>query len=142
MRSLNLAVWLLLLSSVVAYAGEGRGDANGAWHIFRQAVINGDSDQAATMTKFPLEVRGEDDSDPVRYYDRKNFSVVFLKLISQQKVLLKGNGLVRRPVVELVKEKLDLVEKDFQSSNQFRVYDFVFTRTKGRWSFVVGYLAD
>jgi hypothetical protein len=39
------------------------------WHAFRTAALGDQVDQVASMTRFPLEVRGPDQRDSARYSD-------------------------------------------------------------------------
>ena len=53
------------------------------WNEFRPAVLAGLVDEVASMTRFPLEVRGPDDADPVVTKDRDSFGGVLEQVMNQ-----------------------------------------------------------
>jgi hypothetical protein len=52
------------------------------WMVFRQAVLAGDKDRVASMTRFPFETRGTMDDDPVKTHDRASFLRILDRLLT------------------------------------------------------------
>ncbi|WP_224984844.1 hypothetical protein [Geomonas agri] len=121
---------------------EAKSDAQDFWSRFRQAVLSGDSDRVAAMTKLPLWVRGPDDSDPVMYYGRQDFARVLKRLLNQEVSFLKDGKVISRTMLEVIKEKRNLSSKDLQVPDSLSVELFYFQKVVGIWVFTRGYLED
>jgi hypothetical protein len=109
------------------------------WGRFRSAVLRDDTAAVATMTQFPLEVRGETDDDPPRRIGRDEFDRTLRRL------LLQDSG--ARPEPETVRVFLQRQEEAGAGSvesdgNAARVGDFVFERDPGGWHLVRVYLRE
>ncbi|MBJ6799768.1 hypothetical protein [Geomonas propionica] len=134
-----VAFWLTL---ALATSAEAKSDAQDFWSRFRQAVLSGESDSVAAMTKLPLWVRGPDDSDRVVYYGRQDFKTVLKRLLNQEVSILKGGKVISRTMLEVIKEKKNLSSKDLQVPDSLSVELFYFQKVGGRWVFTRGYLED
>ena len=132
----------ILLLSIVANAAENYDAANTFWKTFRQAVIGGNTAEIASMTRFPFEVRGVDDRDPMRRYNRQKFPIIFKQVVSQQVVIMTNNEVVEKTMLQVIKEKKDLKATDMATSEFFTVELFHFYRIKGRWLFTRAYLEE
>jgi hypothetical protein len=74
MRAFKIILPIILaLFCVVCSAAEKDSGYSQYWGEFRQAVLDNDKGKIADLTRFPFEVRGPDDSDPVKKYDTKGF---------------------------------------------------------------------
>jgi hypothetical protein len=112
------------------------------WRQFRQAVTDNNVNQLLTLTKFPFEVRGVDDSNPIQNLGKKNFKTFFKRLIGQ-KVLIPANGtIVEKSMQQLIFEKKTLKKEDCLTSEIIRVYQFEFQNTDGQWFFIRAYLEE
>jgi len=133
---------MLLLMPTVTSAGPQQSDGNQFWQVFRQAVLDNNTEHIASMTRFPFEVRGVDDSNPIHNYDRKHFAPIWKKLLVQPELLPLHGKIVSKTMLELIKEKKTLAPKDFLKSDFIRVYDFEFELIKGHWQFTRAYLEE
>jgi len=70
------------------------------WKVFRNAVIENDTNKLVQLTRFPLETRGPHDNDPIVKYDRKDFARVFQKYLKQD----TGLGTENETQFDLIKE--------------------------------------
>lgn len=138
-----LLVWVVLLLQVTASsAAPSYSDANQFWQAFRNAVIKNDSQQIAALTRFPFEVHGVVDSDPVTHYDRKRFTQVLVQILAQR-VFLPSNGkYTGKSMRQLIGEKKKIVDKDFLTPDIVRFHDLEFELVKGRWLLTKGYLDE
>jgi len=98
------------------------------WVIFRNAVIENDTIKLVQLTKFPLETRGPQDSDPIVKYDSKNFIIVFQKYLKQD----SGLGIDNETQLDLIK-RLDIYNKNeskynIPEENWVRVGNLKFTK--------------
>jgi len=137
----GLAVTFLLLS-VTAYAAENDADANRFWRMFRQAVLHRNNGQIASMTRFPFEVRGPDDSDPVRFFERKAFPDLYKQVVSQQVFVLSDGNFIAKTMLQLIKEKKEITSVDYLIPTSFTVHEFEFQLINGHWLFTRAYLEE
>jgi hypothetical protein len=136
-----IAVWILLLP-IVANAGDPLVYANAFWRTFRQAVVGGNTAAIASMTRFPFEVRGVDDSGPVKRYNRQKFPVKYKQVVSQRVVVMAGKDVLEKTMLQVIKEKKDLSAADMATPDFFTVELFTFHLIKGRWLFTRAYLEE
>lgn len=129
----------LLFYSTCCYAGQS---ANEFWRDFRQAILNGETTAVASMTKFPLWVRGPDDSDPVYYYKQSEFLPIYRRLLNQRISIWKDDTVVSKTMYQVIKEKKQLDAQDLDSDKLLSVENFEFQVVNGRWLFTRGYLED
>jgi len=138
----RLVVMAFLFSFALSTSTEANSDAQHFWGGFREAILSGDSNRVAAMTKLPLWVRGPDDSDPVVYYGRKDFDRVLKRLLNQKVSIWKGGKVTTTNMLKVIKEKRELSSKDLQAPNSLSVELFYFEKVAGRWFFTRGYLED
>lgn len=136
----------VLLFFIFLCAGTTHAAENGAtpletyWSQFRQAVLDGNSEKVASMTRFPLWVRGPDDSDPVMYYDKKSFPQIFTRLLNQEVLYLSAGEVRSKTMLQVVKDKKQIAASDYLTDTVINVGQFEFERIKGRWLFTRAYL--
>lgn len=141
--NLTLTVLLLtiLLWATTVRAGKDRA-AQSNWTEFRQAIISGNTEKVATITKFPLSVRGPDDSEPVIYYNKKQFPAILKRLLHQEVFFLSGGKLSSKTMLQVVQEKERLDPADFLTEKDIRVEQFEFEKINGHWLFTRAYLEE
>jgi hydroxyethylthiazole kinase-like sugar kinase family protein len=130
----------ILLTPIAANAADNLVGAKIFWRTFRQAVLGGNTAEIASMTRFPFEVRGVDDSDPVKRYNQQKFPAIFRQVISQQVVVMTGQEVIEKTMLQVVSEKKDLSAVDMATPDFFTVELFNFHLIKGRWLFTRAYL--
>jgi hypothetical protein len=109
------------------------------WVKFRAAVLKQDTNQIIEMTEFPLQTRGELDSDPDVEYSKKEFFAVFNIYIKQWSGQLVGNE-GSSELAEI--KKVDSVKKADAHNGYARIGDMVFNKTSEGWKLVFVYLSD
>lgn len=134
-----IAMLFLLASTVTA---EADSDVQLFWSRFRAAALSGDSSRVAGMTKLPLWVRGPDDSDPVVYYERKDFNRILKRLLNQEVLLLKDGKVLTTSMRQVINEKHRIIAGDLTTPYQFSIELFMFQKMNGKWLFTRGYLED
>jgi hypothetical protein len=134
-------IGLLLLLTITGIA-EAESDVQLFWNRFREAALSGDSARVAGMTELPLWVRGPDDSDPVVYYERKDFDKILKKLLDQEVSLLKDGKVLTTNMRQVIKEKHRIIAGDQTTPYQFSIELFTFEKKNGKWLFTRGYLED
>lgn len=142
MHALRLLLPLILLISGACSAEESDTGLQSFWADFRQAVLDNDKDKIASMTHFPFEVRGPDDSDPVKHYDRTGFLAIYERLVVQRIYLASAGQFVSKSMRELIGGKSEITPGDFLTKNVIRFQQFEFERIKGRWRFTRAYLEE
>lgn len=143
LKILAFCVTISLLSSAACFAAEaGKFTAGIFWKAFREAVLVNNEKKLLAMTKLPLEVRGLSDTDPAKYYSRKQFSPIFRKLLMQQELLPVKGRLVTKTMLGLIYEKKDLGPQDLLTPDFFRFYQFEFHFMKGKWLLTRVYLEE
>ena len=103
------------------------------WQTFRQAVIDYDTSKIISLTDFPLETRGEMDSDPIVKYDRKKFPKVFHAFLNQ------ASGIIDGTEFDLI-EKTDNPDKKYIQETYDRVGDLQFKYINKQWRLTFAYL--
>jgi hypothetical protein len=111
------------------------------WSEFRGAVKADDKDKIASLTAFPFETRGGDDSDPVKKHDKASF----LKILDR--LLDSDSGVARKDKMRsLIDRKAEISSKDFgygsESDGECRVGSFVFKKRNGKWAFTSAFLEE
>ena len=137
----TVAMILLVLCSVTSYAVDIH-EAQTYWSRFRRAVLDHENEKIASMTKFPLWVRGTVDGDPVIYYSRKDFNLILKLLLNQQVVASDGDAAEIKTMLQVIKDKKQLTSRDFRTPNLVRVELFRFDKIKGTWLLTRGYLEE
>jgi hypothetical protein len=109
------------------------------WSAFRTAVLGDNVDQVASMTRFPLEVRGPDDADPIVKEGRDAFGRVLAQVMNQDSGVRAEGETVR----QYLQRTNDIGEANVEpDGHAARVGDFVFERVGDRWMLVRVYLAE
>ena len=134
-----IIIWILL-SPISANAANSFVGAKIFWRAFRQAVLDGNTAEIASMTRFPFEVRGVDDSDPVKRFNRQEFPAKFWQVVSQQVIVMTGKEVIEKKMIQVINEKQDLSAVDMATPDFFTVELFTFHLIKGRWLFTRAYL--
>jgi hypothetical protein len=142
MQALRLFLPLLLAICTVGSAAESGMSFHSFWSEFRQAVVDNDKTKIASMTRFPFKVRGPDDSDPVKQYDRPGFLSIYERLVVQRVYLPEAGQIVAKSMRELIAGKSEITPEDFLTKNVVRFQQFEFERSKGRWWFTRAYLEE
>lgn len=137
-----MAVLLLLSLFCGTSHALGSTEAQEFWSRFRHAVLSKDVEKVATMTHFPLWVRGTEDSDPVMFYDKKNFNNIWKRLLDQQIVPSDSDQVEFKTMRQVIKERKRIRSKDFQTPEIIRVELFRFDKIDGRWLLTQGYLEE
>ena len=108
---------------------------SGFWKRFRTAVINTDTTQIISITKFPFQTRGPLDSDPTIKYPKEMFTRVFTVFLNQ------WNGIDLEGKTELysIKRIKNPDIKDVHN-DYTRVGELVFAKTSKGWKLVFAYL--
>ena len=112
------------------------------WNNFRQAVIANDKNAVLEMARFPFEVRGPTDAEPVRHLDRQQFLLIYAKLLSQPVYLPESDKVVSRSMRELIVAKPVLDPSNLLTPAMVRFYQFEFTTVDGRWFFTRAFLEE
>lgn len=112
------------------------------WTEFRRAFLDGDQKTIAALTKFPFEVKGPDDSDPVLFFDKATFLDIYDTLMKQQIYVPSGTGFVTKTMQEIIHEKTTVTDLDLLSEYMARVELFTFVRENGKWLFNRMYIDD
>lgn len=139
-----LLLVVLVLADTVSYAASET-ELSGAtrfWSSFRTAVLNNDDKAIRSMAKFPFEVRGVADSDPIRSYTAKEFPTVFRQILSQTEYVPEGEKLVPITVHGVIYRTKKLRAADVVTPDFFRISQLVFQRVKGKWHCTGGYLEE
>jgi hypothetical protein len=136
----KLFLVIFVLGSISCSAGPAESDFQSYWTKFRAASLALDYTTLATLTKFPLEVKGVDDSIPIKKYEKAQLNTIFSKLISQPVFQYKGNDVIETTLKELVakQEKVEYKATDAQ----IRVEQFEFQLINGKWLLVRAYLEE
>lgn len=143
MRGLKIILPLFLtLFCVVCSAAETDSGYSQFWSTFRQAVLDNDKVKIVEMTRFPFEVRGPDDSDPVQPYDHHGFLSIYEKLVAQPVFLPSDGKIISKTMRQLIDEKKEITPADHPTSDSFQVHQFEFRRIKGKWFFTRAYLEE
>lgn len=141
MRILIFTLFLALSSFPAHSSGsDPASDAPAFCRSFREAVLDHDCDRVASMTEFPLEVRGPSDSDPVRRYSRKAFPVIFQQILDQPVSLVSGGMIATKTMLEVIREKQEISAKDVKNGNMLRIQQLQFRRVHGKWLLIRTYL--
>jgi hypothetical protein len=103
------------------------------WNGFRGALISGDYGLLASVTEFPLEVRGDTDADPRVQRDRSQFDETIRAILTQDSGMRPQEETVREFLQRAAAPGPRAVEPDGDAA---RMGDFVFERKQHRWLLV------
>ncbi|MBD0273041.1 MAG: hypothetical protein ICV73_14080 [Acetobacteraceae bacterium] len=112
------------------------------WPAFRAAVLSGDVDAVAGMTRFPLEVKGELDRDPVRLVTRSELPRLLERALAADSGLSLREPLTNRRLVERTEPPVQPARGVAVSPDAARIAAFVFGRTNAGWRLQRVYLPD
>jgi hypothetical protein len=138
----RLLLSLTCLAACACSASESNTSAQSFWTSFRQAVSEGSRTKAAQLTRFPLEVRGVSDDDPVVKCDRACFDSTYEKLVNQKVYLPKGDDVVEKTMRQLILDQPTLRKADQSGQSSFRFQQFQFELTTAGWRLVTAYLEE
>jgi hypothetical protein len=141
-RALKFLVPLVVLAAGGCLADRSSTPAQPFWAEFRQAVLADDMDKIARVTRFPFEVRGPDDSNPIEQYDQAGFQDVYRRLMAQPVYLPLSGVIIAKSMRELIAEQKTLAADDQTTADTFHFHQFEFELSKGRWQFVRAYLEE
>ena len=130
------------LAALACSPEDGQHELEAFWTRFRQAVIEQDAEGVAALSRFPFEVRGLDDSDPIQRYDRAQFPALWERLIEQAVLRSEGAGIVPRSMRDLVVEAPHGPRLEAADASAARFEQFEFERVEGCWLFTLAYLED
>lgn len=138
--SMTRATVVMCMILVTLFSGvseaRGSGDADKFWGEFRRAVVSGDIEKVAAMTRFPFSVSGVVDSYPVRYYGPKKFKAMLKTLLNQHVVVSSPSEKAEiKTMLQVISEKKQVAPVDFQTPKIMRVELFRFDNIDGRWMF-------
>jgi hypothetical protein len=103
------------------------------WKEFRGAMLANDVDRLATMTRFPLDVRGDDDADPVVRSERDQFHAMLSRIAAQDAGMRAEPETVRQFIERTHTVGPTNVAPDGRAA---RVGDFVFEQSGDTWLLV------
>ena len=136
----NLILALFFIASVSCNAEPPKSDFQPFWNKFKAASLANDYTTLATLIKFPLEIKGVDDSVPVKKYEKAQLNTIFPKLLSQPVFLPKDNDVVETTLRETL-TKTEKVEYK-PTDKEIRVEQFQFQLINGNWLLVRAYLEE
>lgn len=141
---MRVLIFLLLATSIqtLCYGSDEIDSAGKFWISFRKAVLVNDQAKLLEMTTFPLEVRGVSDDIPATSYSRREFPVVFKKILLQPQYLLVNGRLRTKTMLGLIYDKPTLIKQDLTTRTFFRFHQLEFEKRKGRWFLVRAYLEE
>lgn len=139
MRTLAVLAVILVLAAA-AHAQSHVTEFQAFWDEFRTSVLQNDRTRVAALTAFPFRTRGPLDRDPVIKHNRATFLKLFDKLLSQKHYRYDGPKLEPFTMRQLIEEKTTITAKDFSGDKRtVWIEDFIFEKTRGRWSFAFAY---
>ncbi len=114
------------------------------WIEYREIVIKMDSNKLIKITKFPLTVRGYEDSDPIIKISKSDFWSIFNVFLNTGGGVLDINNLD-----DIATNNLDFIKRSSnaentlryeQNSNYHQIGDNVFEKIEGKWMLTLIYL--
>jgi hypothetical protein len=137
---LRLSCWIAMCA---LGCGQQSADSMQAyWTSFREAVARGDREAVAALTRFPLELKGPDDSQAVLTCDREQFlGVVYDAIMNQGEFLEIDGKLVERPQREWILEKTQIEPRDQLRDDVF-IYSLEFSQSSGEWQLIRAHLNE
>lgn len=110
------------------------------WGKFRAASLTSDYFALANLTKFPLEVKGVDDSSPVLVFGKNELDKIFPKLMAQTIYQYKGENLIETTLKDVLL-KTEKVVFNADDTN-IRIEQFEFKLINGKWFLIRAYLEE
>jgi hypothetical protein len=112
------------------------------WRPFRQAILDNDKQRVASVTSFPFEVRGPDDSDPLQLLNRPQFLDLFERLVVQPVYVVVGGQIVPKTMRQLIEETRSVSPADQVDHGFVHFHQFEFSKRDDRWLFTRAYLEE
>lgn len=112
------------------------------WTEFQAAVMAQDNAKLLHLTSFPLEVRGVDDSQSPKHYNREEFAKVLQRILSQPVFAMKGAEVVTNTMLDVVGTTKVISPADMMTKQSFRVGQLVFEQKGKQWKFSRAYLEE
>ena len=135
-----ISFFALIISSGCA-AGKADSSFQIFWTEFRAAAIQNDYKTLEKFTKFPLEIRGPDDSMPTEYLKKDDFNDVFDRIMQQKTYLPHDDdSLIETSMREIVDNTLLI--SDAKKGEEYQIEQLVFEFVDGQWFFTKAYLDD
>lgn len=138
----NLIPLLMMLYSTACTSSPSSSDFNVFWENFRNFSLKSDYTSLIHITRFPLEVKGVDDSEPKQYIDKKIFPDVFRKILSQPIYEFKGNDVVEMTLMDKINERKTPTPETTTNDMEIRIDQFVFQKIDSRWLLIRAYLEN
>jgi hypothetical protein len=110
------------------------------WLDFRRALLSADATTLERMTRFPLKVRGELDSDPVRHVARRELQIIFDRVLTADSGTSARERISNRLLVERTESLVGTVRGVAVSADTARVGPFSFRRGSNGWQLEQIYL--
>lgn len=88
------------------------------------------------------EVRGPDDSDPVKKLSRQDFLDLYERLVAQPVYLPSSDQIIPKSMRQLIGEANQLSKEDYVTPDLIQFHQFEFMRIAGRWRFTRAYLEE
>ena len=140
--SAGLFGYLMLFATTACSTQEGSPAPQAFWTEFRQAVLANDTRKLMSMTSFPLEVRGVDDSQPARQYPKEQFETIFKKILEQPVVTMEGERIVMNTTKDVVGFTETVTRDHRMTAESFRIDQLVFELRHKQWRLVRAYLEE
>ena len=135
-----ISFFILIISSGCV-VGKSDSSFQVFWTEFRTAALQNDYKSLEHFTKFPLAIRGPDDSMPTEYIKKDDFKDVFDRLMQQRTYLPNDDdNLVETNMREIV-ENTRLIS-DAKESEEYQLEQLVFEYVDGQWFFTKAYLDE
>ena len=142
MLKAGIVAYLMLFSAVACSAQEQMLAPQKFWTEFRQAVLAKDNQKLASMTQFPLEVRGVDDSQPAVQYKKEQFETIFKKILEQPVVTMEGDKIITNTTRDIIISTKIITKEHSMTADSFRVDQLVFELKNKQWLLVRAYLEE
>lgn len=133
----TISFFALIISSGCV-AGNSDNSFQTFWTEFRTATVQNDYERLEKFTKFPLEIRGADDSIPTEYLKKDDFKDIFKKLMQQKIYLPHDDGYVETSMREIVNNTR--LVSDATENEEYQIEQLVFEYADGKWFFTKAYL--
>jgi hypothetical protein len=142
MIKVSIVAYLMLFSAVACSAQEQVSTPQKFWTEFRQAVLAKDNQKLVSMTQFPLEVRGVDDSQPAKQYKQEQFETIFRKILEQPVVTMEGEKIIANTTRDIINSTKTITQEHSMTDASFRVDQLVFELKNKQWKLVRAYLEE
>ena len=142
-RTWSLLWRICLLASLGCAAEPAPSDLQQFWTRFRAAIERDDREAVAQMTRFPLEVKGMNESDAIDTFTRKEFlDVIYDAMLNQQEYLETDGKMVERPQREWILEKTDIEPRDQMHEGLAFIFSLEISKGANGWQLTRVYLHD